>query len=356
MTNAGGSTPAGHSRAAAALRGLGRSGLSVTAMGLGAAPLSHRAEVVPNEDAHGAVRAAYDAGVGLFDVAPFYGYGAGEHRVGHVLRDQPRDSYVLSTKVGRLLKPCPMERVDKSIWVETLAFQPVFDYGYDGTMRSVDDSLQRLGIDRIDILHIHDVDHGTHGSHAVAQEHFEAAMAGAYPALVRLRDEGVVRAIGCGLNFAEWALKFLAVGDFDCLMLAGRYTLLEQQTLDDLLPLCAERGIGLMLGGVFNSGILATGPRPGAWHHYAPAEPTVLERVSRMQAICASHGVPLSAAAIQFPLGHPSVGSVVLGAISEAEVAENVRSIDVDIPDDVWAELKHEKLIREDAPVPRARS
>jgi len=335
-----------------ARRSLGRSGLEVTAMGLGAAPLANRSEVVPEEDALGAVETAHAAGVGLFDVAPFYGYGAGEHRVGHVLRQKPRASYVLSTKVGRLLRPRPLEQVDRTIWVETLAFQPAFDYSYDGTLRSVEDSLQRLGIDRVDILHIHDVDHGTHGSHEAAEARFREAVAGAYPALERLRGEGVVKAIGCGLNFADWALKFLAAGDFDCLMLAGRYTLLEQDILDDLLPLCERRGIGLMLGGVFNSGILATGPVEGAWFHYAPAAPEILERVRRMQAVCARHGVPLAAAAIQFPLGHPMVGSVVLGAISAREVAENVRAMDADIPADLWAELRHEQLIRADAPVP----
>ena len=339
-------------RGAAARRPLGRTGIEVTAMGLGAAPLAHRAEIVPDADAHGAIATAYAGGARLFDVAPFYGYGAGEHRVGHVLRNHPRDSYVLSTKVGRLLRPRPKEEVDKSIWVDTLAFQPVFDYGYDATLRSLDDSLQRLGVDRVDILHIHDVDHGSHGSMEAAEAAFRQAVEGAWPALRRLRDEGVIKAVGCGLNFASWAMRFLEVADLDCLMLAGRYTLLEQDVLDDLFPLCAERGVGLMLGGVFNSGILATGPVEGTWFHYAPAPPEVLERVARMQAVCARHGVPLAAAAVQFPLGHPAVASVVPGAISPREVAENLQAMAVAIPGDLWAELKQEGLIRADAPTP----
>ncbi len=333
-------------------RTLGRSGLRVSAMGFGAANLGHRAEIVPDDAAHEAVSAAFDAGVTLFDVAPFYGYGLAEHRVGHVLRNHPREDYVLSTKVGRLLRPTPKEKVDKSIWVDTLAFQPVFDYSYDGTLRSAEDSLQRLGVDRVDILHIHDVDHGSHGSREIAEQRFDEAMKGCYPALLRLREEGVIKAIGCGNNFADWSMRFLERGDFDCLMLAGRYTLLEQDVLDDLLPVCAGRGIGLMLGGVFNSGILAVGPVEGAWHHYEAASPGTLDRVRRIQAVCESHGVPLVAAAAQFPLGHPSVASAVLGVISPAEVAANIRAMEVNIPVDLWAELKHEGLIRADAPTP----
>ena len=224
-----------------------------------------------DEQARATVRAAYDAGMRLFDTAPLYGHGLSEHRIGEALRWLPRDSYVLSTKVGRLLRPKPAEQLDGGLFKQILPFEGVYDYSYDGVMRSVEDSLQRLGMDRIDVLLIHDVDVWTHGSEAARLQRFGEVMAGGYRAMLKLREEGVVRAIGAGINEIQACEDFARAGDFDCFLLAGRYTLLEQAALDTLLPYCVERSISLLIGGPYNTGILVTGAVPGAYYNYAPA-------------------------------------------------------------------------------------
>ena len=333
-------------------RKLGRAPLSVTCLGMGAAPLGDIYERLDEDQALGAVTAAHDAGLTLFDTSPFYGYGLSEHRVGHVLRRKSRDSFVLSTKVGRWLKAERPERIDRGRWRGGLDFQAVLDYSYDGAMRAVEQSMQRLGLGRLDILLIHDVDVWTHGSRAACDARYAEAMEGAYKALDQLRARGDVAAIGVGVNEAGMCARFARAGDFDCMLLAGRYTLLEQGALDDFLPLCVEKDIGVIVGGAFNSGILATGAGPDAKFNYNPAPPEVLERVGRIERVCEAHQVPLVAAAIQFPLGHQKVASVVAGGVSAAEMTGNVAAMARPIPAALWDDLKGEGLLRPDAPVP----
>lgn len=321
-------------------------------MGFGGAPLGNMYQAFADEQALAAVRACSDAGIRLFDTAPLYGFGLSEHRVGEALRGFARDDFVLSTKVGRLLRATAPECVDDRQFKRPLPFAGVFDYSYDGVMRSVEDSLQRLGLHRIDILLIHDVDVWTHGSEAARLERFREVMAGGHRAMVELREQGAIGAVGAGVNEAEACRAFAEAGEFDCFLLAGRYTLLEQQPLDHLLPLCERRGIGLMIGGAYNTGILATGAIDGAYYNYRPAPPEILDRVRRIEAVCARHAVDLPSAALQFPLGHPAVATVVVGMRSPEEVRRNVEIFTRDIPADLWAELKDEGLLRRDAPVP----
>lgn len=333
-------------------RPLGRTGLQAPILGLGGAPLGDLYELIPEGQALATIERAYEVGARLFDTAPLYGHGLSEHRMGHVLRQKPRDSYVLSTKVGRLLFPEDPARIERGTFKGGLNFRAVYDYSFDGTLRVVEQSLQRLGIERIDIALIHDVDIWTHGSREAYEARLKEAIEGAYKALDRLRSEGVIKAVGVGVNEVEACLRFAHACRIDCFLLAGRYTLLEQGGLDDLLPLSREQGFSFLLGGPFNSGILATGPVPGAKYNYKDAPPEILERVRRIEAVCRRHGVPLAAAAIRFPLGHPQVASIVPGAVRPEEVERNAALIRTEIPADLWAELRHEGLLRPEAPVP----
>jgi D-threo-aldose 1-dehydrogenase len=318
---------------------LGRTGLTVTRLGLGTAPLGGLYAAVSEDEAVAVVERAWDAGLRFFDTAPLYGYGLAERHLGTVLRARPRDEFVLATKVGRLLRAdAPPEPGQNFVGVPPV--NPVFDFSYDGVMRSFEESLERLGLDRVDVLHIHDPD-----------RHHDEALAGAYRALERLRAEGLVRAVGAGMNQVEMLARFAREADFDCFLVAGRYTLLDQPALRDLLPLCRERGIAVIAGGVFNSGILAD-PRPGARYNYAPAAAELVERARRLEAVCARWGVPLRAAAMRFPLGHPAVAAVVVGCRSTAELDENVRAFEAEIPAGLWAELRNEGLLPPDAPTP----
>lgn len=333
-------------------RPLGRSGLNVTALGLGGAPLGDLYEKIPEERASATVAAALAQGVKLFDTAPLYGYGLSEHRMGHVLRQHPRESYVLSTKVGRYLQPEAPAKIDRGQWVGGLNMQPIVDYSYDGAMRALEQSFQRLGVERIDILLIHDLDIWTHGTREAYEEHLKTAIGGALKALSKLRDAGTVKAIGIGVNEIEPCLRMMDAGDLDCLMLAGRYTLLEQEPLDTLLPQTEKRGVGILLAGPYNSGILATGAVPGAKYNYKDAPPEIMQKVEKIQAVCAKYDVPLAAAAVQFPLGHASVSCIVTGAVKPAEIERNKALITTKIPPDLWADLKRGGLLRADAPVP----
>lgn len=333
-------------------RPLGPTALTVTQLGYGGAPLGDLYQRIPEAEAVGAVESAYAAGVTLFDTAPLYGHGLSEHRIGHVLRQKPRTSFVLSTKVGRYFVPRPPGQVDRGQWAGGLDFEPVFDYSYDGALRSIEQSRLRLGLSTIDIALIHDVDIWTHGSREAWEVRLAEALKGAYRALDDLRRAGVVKAIGVGVNEIEACLRFADGGDFDCFLLAGRYTLLEQGALDDLLPMAERRSMSILLGGPYNSGILATGAVPGARYNYQPASPEILDRVARIEAVCRAHGVSLSAAAIQFPLGHKAVASIIPGAISPAEVERNRDLIERPIPPELWADLRSAGLLREDAPTP----
>ncbi len=333
-------------------RKLGRTSVSVTELGLGTAPLGDLFERIEDGEAAAVIGAAWDGGVRYFDTSPWYGRGQAEHRLGRALYRQPRDEFVISTKIGRVLRRPLKQGPIKDQWLGGLQFQPVFDYGYDGVMRSFEDSLQRLGINSIDLLLIHDLDAWSHRSPANVDAYFGELATGGWRALEQLRDCGAVKGIGAGLNVKEAIPRFLDLFDIDFFLLAMRYTLLEQDVLDSIFPRCAERGVGIVVGGGYNSGILATGAVPGAMYNYEPAPPAILERVSRIERVCARHAVPLPAAALQFPLGHPIVASIIPGAIARAQVEQNLAAFRHPIPAGLWAELKHETLIRADAPVP----
>lgn len=329
----------------------GRTGLTVTPLGFGAAPIGNFQRPIAEPEVQQMVDAAWDAGLRTFDTAPLYGHGLSELRLGHALRARGRDDYVLSTKVGYLLRRPASGAANTRPWVDVPPFERVYDYSFDGTLRSIEVSLQRLCTDRIDIAFIHDVDVVNHGREHWAH-HFETAMDGATRALQRLKAEGVVRAIGVGVNEWEVCEAALRRHDFDCFLLAGQYSLLTQPALDSFLPLAVERGAAVMLGAGFHGGILATGAVPGAKYDYAPAPPAVLEKVRRIEAVCARHAVPLKAAALQFLVAHPAIPTVIPGTRTAAQLKENVAAFAHPIPMDFWAELKHEGLLPSEAPTP----
>lgn len=331
---------------------LGSSDLRVTRLGFGCVPIANLYSIVSDEESLATVRAAYDAGIRLFDTAPQYGHGLGEHRLGDALRWHPRDKYLVSTKVGRLLRPVPPERADGKQFKQILPFMYDFDYSYDAVMRSLEDSLNRLGMHKTDILLVHDIDSWSHGDRW--PDVLDAFMSSGYRALRKLRDEGVVAAIGGGMNFVEPCQQMALRGDFDCFLLAGRYTLLEQGAIDEFLPICEQKDISLMIGGPFNSGILVTGSALNPHYNYAPADAAVVERVRRIEKVCANHSVPLPAAALQFPLAHPNVAAVVPGARSTAEIQSNMRWVAHPIPQEFWNELQAEGLLRDEVPIPEA--
>lgn len=331
---------------------LGNGGIDFTELGFGSAPLGNLYHAISDEEAHDILEGAWAAGIRYFDTAPLYGLGLAETRYNRFLRGKPRDEYVLSSKVGRLLDLAgdgPHTGVGK--WFEVPNRVERFDYSYDGVMRSMEFSFERLGLDRLDIVYAHDLCVFTHGSKAVSDAQIDAFMAGGYHALVELREQGVVKAFGAGVNEWEVCQTLAERGDFDLFLLAGRYTLLEQKALDSFMPLCAERGIGVVTGGPYNSGILATGPVPGAWYNYDVATPDILARVARIEAVCKAHNVRMIDAAFRFPLLHPAGVSVIPGGQSRAEMAANATVANAVIPPDLWAELKAEGLMREDAPV-----
>ncbi|MGD9912546.1 MAG: aldo/keto reductase [Rhizobiaceae bacterium] len=330
---------------------IGNGGLDFTELGFGTAPLGNLYRAISDDDAQAVLTAAWDTGCRYFDTAPLYGLGLSETRVNRFLRGKRRDDYVLSTKIGRLLQVCPPEqRTGIGKFFETPTRKEVYDYTHDGVMRSVEFSLERLGVDRIDILYAHDLDIYTLGTQAALDAKFAEFMGSGYQALLKLRDEGVIRAFGAGVN--EWeSCQWLAErGDFDLFLLAGRYTLLEQEALRSFLPLCEQRGIGIVLGGPYNSGVLASGPKPGAFYNYFEAPQEILDRVARIQSVCRSHGVKLIEAALNFPLQHPAIVSVIPGGQRVEEVKSNRGFLDVQIPPALWADLKAQGLMRKDAP------
>ena len=330
--------------------------LDLTALGFGGAPLGNLYNAIPEADAQATLRAAWDAGIRVFDTAPQYGLGLSEERYGRAIPAWPRDEFVLSTKVGRVLrdrKPGEKSPAEQFIDVPNRTFD--YNYSYDGIMRSWESSQARLGVERADILLVHDIgDLFTHnGDRELADRYVrELFDRGGYRAITELQSGGVVKAIGAGVN--EWQVceRLLGLGHFDCFLLAGRYTLLEQESLETFLPLCEQRGVGIILGGPFNSGILATGPVAGAYYNYAPAPRDVLDRVGRIEAVCRAHGVRLIEAALHFPLGHPAVKTIIPGANSPEQVRANVALLDATIPPALWSDLKREGLLRPDAPVP----
>jgi D-threo-aldose 1-dehydrogenase len=315
-------------------RRLGRTALNLTTLGFGGGPIGWRDNPGAAADAAMTLARAWDVGVRYFDTAPFYGFGRSERRVGAFLADKPRGDFVLSTKVGRLVR-------DTGAASDPI----VYDYSRDGALRSHDESLRRLGLDRIDIALIHDIDRWTHG--AEQPRRFGEALDGAYRALVDVKAEGRVGAVGLGVNEWEACRAFAERVPVDCFLLAGRHTLLEQDATAEFLPFCAERGIGIIIGGPFNSGILATGAVAGALYDYKPAPEAILERVARIEAACAAHGVPLAAAALAYPMRHPSVATVIPGAGGPRELADIAGWAAIEIPPELWQRLAEDGLISE---------
>ena len=309
---------------------------------------------IPDAEAAALVDAAWQDGVRYYDTSPFYGYGRSELRMGAALREKPRAEFILSTKIGRILHPLkPGEKKPADFRENGLpGFAPEFDYSYDGVMRSLEHSHLRLGLAKIDIALIHDVDFWTIKDRAILDQRFKTVMDGGYKALDELRKAGIIGAIGVGINESDTSLRFIQAGDFDCMLLAGRYTLLEQGGLEAFLPECLKRNVSVILGGPYNSGILTGGVKPGATHDYAAAPAPLIEKAQKIEAVCKRHGVELGAAAMQFPLFHPALCAVIPGALSVREVTENVARMKVKIPTELWSELKREKLIDPASPTP----
>jgi D-threo-aldose 1-dehydrogenase len=336
------------------LRPLGHTGLRVTELGFGTAPLGNLFRPLPDAAVRETLAAAEQAGFGYYDTAPFYGFGLSERRLGDALRH--RKDIVLSTKVGRMLKPVPGPVDQNEVrqgYATPMPFEPVYDYSYDAVMKSYEASRQRLGLSRIDILYIHDIGRLTHGEHNEARM-AELTRGGGLKALEELRATKQIAGFGMGVNEVPACLEVMSHARLDVILLAGRYTLLEQGPLDDLFPRCAAAGTAIVVGGPYNSGILAVGARSGAplFYNYEPAPANVIERVRRIETVCERHGVPLAAAALQFPLAHPLVASVIPGLDSPERVAQTVALYRHKIPAAVWQDLRHENLLRSDAPVP----
>ncbi|MDF1658870.1 MAG: aldo/keto reductase [Verrucomicrobiales bacterium] len=330
-------------------RKLGETDLEISLPALGAAPIADLYEIIDEERAVGTLVSAIHQGVNLIDTSPLYGMGLSELRVGAALRHTPEYEVMISSKVGRVTDPFTPPS-DRQVFAGGLNHSVTYDYSYDGVMRSIEQSLLRLGRDKIDLVLVHDLDQWTHGD--AFSELYEIAMNGAVVALKSLREQGTIRAFGAGLNDADAAEKFSRDCSPDAILLAGRYSLLEQPALDSFLPLAKELGIGVILGGVFNSGILATGAIKGARYDYAEAPAEIIERVRRIESVCERHQVPLRRAAVQFAIAHPAVSSLILGAAREEEVSMQIEDVKASIPEEIWSELKELGLINSQAPTP----
>ena len=334
------------------LRRISDTDIAVTCFGFGGASMGNMYTEARDDKALEAIRSAYEAKVRYFDTAPIYGFGKSEKLYGSVLKDRPRDSFVLSSKVGRLIvtgKPTSQpedkgfETDEDTCFVEIDDTYSKFDYSRDGVLRSLEESRRRLGIDKIDIVYIHDPD---------VNDSFKQALEEAFPTLAELKSQGVIGAIGAGMNQAEMLFDFAKNADFDCFLLAGRYTLLDQIALKELLPLCQQKNISIIIGGAYNSGILATGAVEGAHYNYEPAPPEIMEKTRKIEAVCARFNIPLKAAALQFPFGHPTVVSNIPGVKTKDRFEENLALFTHPIPADFWTALKEEKLLVPEAPVP----
>ena len=337
-------------------RPIGHTPAQVTQLGLGGTAFANMYQAVPEQGAHDTIQAAYQAGIRYFDTAPLYGRGLSETRLGAGLATLPRETLVISTKVGYALMPQPAGAAPRDVFQDPLPFVTRFDYSRDGVLRSLEGSLQRLQTDHVEIVLIHDPDESVstkRGADLYATSHFAEVMAGAYPALHELRAQGVIKAIGLGMNQWQMLADFARAGDFDCFLLAGRYTLLEHAPSQAFMALCEQKGISIVIGGPYNSGILATGAVPGAYYNYAPAPDDILQLTGQIEAVCARHGVPLPAAALQFPFGHPAVASVIPGARSAAEAQANVGLFQYPIPRDFWLELQALGLVDAAARLPQ---
>jgi D-threo-aldose 1-dehydrogenase len=338
-----------------ALSRIGSTDLWVTRLGFGGATLGDARESIEEARAVATIESAYVAGVGYFDTSPWYGNGLSEHRLGQVLRTKRRDTFVLSTKIGRVFsRPKDPAHFQQERWVGGLPFELRFDYTRHGVLRSYEDSLTRLGLNSVEALLIHDLDFNHHRDEAgVAARFAELEAGGGLAALQELRQRGEIRAIGAGVNHSGMIPRFLQRFDLDFFIVAMPYTLLSQEALDLELPLCLERGASVVIGAVFASGILARGPNDDPQYGYRPADPSIVERTRRIEAVCHRYSLPLGAAALQFPFGHPAVASVIPGPNTTEQVRTNLQWLRTEIPADLWAELKAEGLLRQDAPTPR---
>lgn len=328
------------------LRKIGNTDITVTCFGFGGASMGNMYTVAHDDEAVEAIHSAYEANVRYFDTAPMYGFGKSERLYGSVLKDKPRDSFVLSTKVGRLIvsgEPTPES--EDTPFVEIDNAHAVFDYSRDGVLRSLEESRIRLGINKIDIVYIHDPD---------VNDSYKQALEEAFPALAELKRQGIIGAVGVGINQAEMLCDFAKNAEFDCFLLAGRYTLLDQVALKELLPLCEEKKISIIIGGAYNSGILATGAVEGAHYNYAPAPPEIMDKTRKIERVCNRYNIPMKAAALQFPFGHSTVVSNIPGVKTKERFEDNLSLFTYPIPADFWIELKEEKLLAEDAPVPNS--
>jgi D-threo-aldose 1-dehydrogenase len=323
--------------------------LKFTTLGLGTAPLGNFLQAYTEEECDRAIGRSWDAGLRYFDTAPLYGLGLSENRVGRVLRQKNRSDFLISTKVGRLLEPCAPGQSNAGIFVDTPQLRFVYDYSYDGVMRSFEESLKRLGLDRVDILFVHDVDGPNHGGREGSEARIQELITmGGWRALDELRGSGAVAAIGAGVNEWQPCARLLELADPDLFLLAGRYTLLEQEPLDTLFPQCAKRGVGIVIGGPYNSGVLAG----KTTFNYGNIPSNVAARVRSLDAICRDHGVELRQVALQFVAAHPLVVSVIPGAVSPDEVDGNVALLQRSTPPGLWSDLKGGGLLHRDAPVP----
>ncbi|MDE2184470.1 MAG: aldo/keto reductase [Alphaproteobacteria bacterium] len=333
-------------------REVGRTGLKISELGFGAGPLGNLYAPISDDAARHSLNAALDAGVTYVDTAPYYGFGLSERRVGDVLRG--RQGIVLSTKVGRLLKPAPLVAGEavRHGFCSAMPFEPVYDYGHDAILRSFEDSLQRLGLASIDLLYVHDIGAMTHG--ARAGEHFRAlTRGGGLRALEELRHDRRIKGFGIGVNEIQACLDVMNEASLDAILLAGRYTLLEQTALDEMLPRCGKAGVSVIIGGPYNSGILATGVKAAGpvRYDYQEAPPEIVARVGRIEEFCARYNVPLAAAALHFPLAHPAVASVIPGMGSIAHLNRTLELYHAPIPREFWSDLRKEGLVRADAPM-----
>ncbi|MEE2708751.1 MAG: aldo/keto reductase [Gemmatimonadota bacterium] len=337
---------------AIATRHVGSTDVEVTELGFGSAPLGDLFEDVPEDRVQDTLHAAWDAGIRYFDTSPFYGHGKSEHRVGYFLRQKDRNDFILSTKVGRVFTATPdLSAFDKGLWNNPLPFDFYYDYSYDGIMRTYEDSLQRLGLNRLELLLIHDLDPFFHNQ-AQINAYMSVLFTSGWRALEELKSSGAIKGIGAGVNMMGMIPRFLEMVPLDFFILALPYTLLDQDALDEEMPLCEENNVGIVIGAVFASGILVTGATETATYRYSPATPEILDKTRKIQNICAQYDVPLPAAALQFPLGHPCVASVIPGAIRSEYIHSNLAHYQKSIPGDLWVELKQEGLLRADAPVP----
>ena len=331
-------------------RKLGKTDIELSAIGFGGAPIGDLFENLQDENCYKVLENCFEKNINHFDTSPYYGNGLSEQRLGNFLKKIPKNKYYLSTKVGRYLTVEKEENIDRGKWVGGLNFVPNIDYSYDGVMKSFEQSLHRLATSKIDICLIHDVDRYTHGDQV--DHYFKIAMSGAYKALTQLKEEKIIKAIGIGVNDADMCKRFAEAGDFDCMLLAGRYTLLDQSALDDCIPIAEEKNIGIILGGVFNSGILAKGIGENITYFYQTIPDNIKKKYNEISIICERYNVSVPSAALQFCYANKSISSMVVGMDREDQIKNNISSLSTNIPNDLWEELKNKNIIDERCALP----